>query len=210
MADYFIRPRFDATQKAIVLDVVDASGALVTAWGAVTLQLGKAPVTPGAQPGHALGQPVELREVRHRNDAGQIKYCVMLKSPDTDTAKTTDPDEFGGGGGVVAMKIKSVSTAYLTCRSWDGTTEGGTDVLVAKPPALRAAPSRDAAVLLDPPYEAGDVIYAAAADYSGVSGCDLVDLNVDARQWLVLTEGCDETGATKVAYFRRTDWEDPE
>jgi hypothetical protein len=30
-----------------------------------------------------------------------------------------------------------MSTDYIVCRSWDGTTEGSTDVKIAKPPKLR-------------------------------------------------------------------------
>lgn len=35
------------------------------------------------------------------------------------------------------MRVKSISNDYLTCRTWDGTTEGGSDILVARPPMLR-------------------------------------------------------------------------
>lgn len=47
----------------------------------------------------------------------------------------------GGGNGVgisaKRYRVKSVQGDYLTCRTWDGTTEGGNDVLIAKPPQLR-------------------------------------------------------------------------
>lgn len=47
----------------------------------------------------------------------------------------------GGGNGVgisaKRYRVKSVQGDYLTCRTWDGSTEGDTDVLVAKPPQLR-------------------------------------------------------------------------
>jgi len=38
---------------------------------------------------------------------------------------------------VQCMRVKSVQNNYLTCRTWDGTTEGGTDILVAKPYKVR-------------------------------------------------------------------------
>lgn len=41
------------------------------------------------------------------------------------------------GGGCFRFKLKSVSADYLTCRTWDGATEGGTDVYIAKAPKLR-------------------------------------------------------------------------
>lgn len=43
----------------------------------------------------------------------------------------------GGGGGAQRMRVKSVDGDYLTCRTWDGTTEGSYDIAVAKPPHLR-------------------------------------------------------------------------
>ena len=42
-----------------------------------------------------------------------------------------------GGSTATRLHVKSVQNDYLTCRTWDGTTEGGTDILVAKPPMLR-------------------------------------------------------------------------
>lgn len=40
-------------------------------------------------------------------------------------------------GGVSMYRVKTVYDDYLKCRSWDGTTEGSTDVYVAKPWELR-------------------------------------------------------------------------
>jgi hypothetical protein len=47
------------------------------------------------------------------------------------------PGKMLGGTISKRYRVKSVQGDYLTCRTWDGTTEGGTDVLVAKPPQLR-------------------------------------------------------------------------
>jgi hypothetical protein len=53
------------------------------------------------------------------------------------------------GGGVVTiaavapvqmLRLKSIQADYLTCRTWDGTTEGSTDILVAKSYKLSTAP----------------------------------------------------------------------
>lgn len=48
----------------------------------------------------------------------------------------------GGGGGVAAQQfvLVSVHGDYLTCHTWDGAAEGGTDVFVAKPYPLRRTP----------------------------------------------------------------------
>jgi hypothetical protein len=49
----------------------------------------------------------------------------------------------GGGGkgaapvGAQRFRVKSVASDYLTCHFWDGTTEAGSDVKIAKPPELR-------------------------------------------------------------------------
>lgn len=39
----------------------------------------------------------------------------------------------GGGATAQRMRVKSISDDYLTCRTWDGTTEGDDDIIVAKP-----------------------------------------------------------------------------
>lgn len=41
------------------------------------------------------------------------------------------------GGGATRYRVKSVEDDYTTCRTWDGSTEGASDVLIAKPPELR-------------------------------------------------------------------------
>lgn len=54
-----------------------------------------------------------------------------------------------GGGGVkdntpynvpIRMRVKSVGDDHLVCRTWDGTTEGTTDINVAKPFYLQKTP----------------------------------------------------------------------
>lgn len=45
--------------------------------------------------------------------------------------------QVSGGGGAERFRVKSVQGDYVTCRTWDGTTEGGTDIKIAKPPKLR-------------------------------------------------------------------------
>lgn len=47
----------------------------------------------------------------------------------------------GGGGGNQAKEyhLKSVQDDYLTCRTWNGTNEGSTDILIAKDPKNRTS-----------------------------------------------------------------------
>lgn len=43
----------------------------------------------------------------------------------------------GGGSQIATFRYKSMQDDYLVCRTWDWTTEGDTDVLIAKPYDLR-------------------------------------------------------------------------
>lgn len=48
------------------------------------------------------------------------------------------PASIAAAGGSASMfKLKSVQDDWVTCRSWDGTTEGATDTLIAKDPNNR-------------------------------------------------------------------------
>ena len=53
--------------------------------------------------------------------------------------KTLNPASAGGGAGMEArFRFKDDLGSSLRCRTWDGTTEGTTDVFIAKQPTLRA------------------------------------------------------------------------
>lgn len=43
----------------------------------------------------------------------------------------------GGGGALATYRLKSVQGDYITCRTWDGASDGPVDVLIAKPWRLR-------------------------------------------------------------------------
>lgn len=93
MATYNARIRLDAENKQIILDVVDASGNQVSAWGQIKLPLGKDPGTVGANPGTNLGQAIELRETRGCDPTtGDARYCIVLRSPWYETPLTSNPD----------------------------------------------------------------------------------------------------------------------
>lgn len=47
------------------------------------------------------------------------------------------PGSGGAPAGAVRYRLKSVQANYVTCRTWDGTNEGSTDVYIAKPARLR-------------------------------------------------------------------------
>ncbi len=86
------------------------------------------------------------------------------------------------------LRYKSMQDDHIVCRSWNGTTEGDTDILVAKPYYLRLSPfdgttnasgwlltyingqartasksgETDVSQSIDPPYAVNDLIYAIA------------------------------------------------
>lgn len=120
------------------------------------------------------------------------------------------PQAAGGGSAALQMRVKSVGNDTLTCRTWDGTDEGGEDVTVAKPYYLRRTPFHnttnadgwlltytsgaartatkasedDVDQVIDPPYASNDLIYVIApSGGTGVAGATLVDINADAREW---------------------------
>jgi hypothetical protein len=69
-------------------------------------------------------------------DAGQeAKFQPFIKNGITHYVLATA--SLDSGGGCFRFKLKSVQADYLTCRTWDGTTEGSTDIYIAKPPKLR-------------------------------------------------------------------------
>lgn len=60
-----------------------------------------------------------------------------LKISDTNAILLLPPAQPGGSGGQFLFRLKSVAANHLVCRTWDGTTEGTADVLVAKSFLLR-------------------------------------------------------------------------
>lgn len=76
----------------------------------------------------------------------------------------------GGGGGISKLKryrLKSVQGDYLTCRTWDGTTEGSTEVLIAKEYKHRNS-------LTAENIGGSAVTYTYAADPSDTTGMNVI------------------------------------
>lgn len=46
----------------------------------------------------------------------------------------------GGGGHTRQFRLRAVNHDHLVCRTWNGTSEGSADILVAKPHGLRKSP----------------------------------------------------------------------
>ena len=139
------------------------------------------------------------------------KKIVFPNASVTDSGSGTATVSFVSGG-VAQYRIKSVQGDYCTCRTWDGTTEGSTDVYVAKPYKLRNSitsatidgvsvsysytstvartatiSSTDEDQVIVPRYLSNDLIYAVTSNYTGVSvsgtPLTLIDINADGRAW---------------------------
>ena len=63
------------------------------------------------------------------SDCGVIKQMVQWWR-----GKAAPPIRIGGAeSGIARLRVKSVQDDHLVCRTWDGTTEGTSDIKVAKP-----------------------------------------------------------------------------
>jgi hypothetical protein len=88
-----VKARLDATNKQIILEVVDdTTGATVTTYGQVALKLGADPGTTPTSPETAMGQPLAIRETKGCDSGGSPVYCFMLRSPWVAAALTADPE----------------------------------------------------------------------------------------------------------------------
>jgi hypothetical protein len=74
---------------------------------------------------------------------------IVMKEGATNDALLTDANLIlqiksgsgsgSGSGGAVQLRYKSMQADYIVCRTWDGATEGSTDINIAKPYLLRAS-----------------------------------------------------------------------
>lgn len=82
------------SDKTFTVQVVDdATGAVVSSWGSVSLKLGAAPGSVVAGTFITMGKEIKLREtVGCDPTTGDPRYCVMLRSEWYVTALTSDPE----------------------------------------------------------------------------------------------------------------------
>lgn len=118
-----------------------------------------------------------------------------------------------GGSSLTLYRFKSNAADHIICRSWDGTTEGTIDVLIAKQPTIRnsvtsetlrgvpttysawdlTAQTRMASVggtiethYITPPFNVNDLIYAMPAKTlvsAGTPAAPLTLMDTSPRQW---------------------------
>jgi len=82
----------DATNKRIVLEVVDATtGVRDYTYGPIIIEVGALAGGTPANPGNSDGEIIMLRETKGCDADGNPQYCLMLRSEWYDTAKTSNP-----------------------------------------------------------------------------------------------------------------------
>jgi hypothetical protein len=142
------------------------------------------------------------------NRIGEVKYA------DGNTVWVVKTSSEGSQ--LKMYRLKSVQGDYITCREWDGTSEGTEDVSIAKHPEIRkpsTATLRGTAFTYTyaddqtrtsrrnsdnntitewviPPLEVNDLIFAADVDHTGVNGPDSTELKrifFSPRAWARVT-----------------------
>lgn len=121
-------------------------------------------------------------------------------------------DAAGGGppGESATVKMFKIQSSghgdnHIQCKEWNGTSEVGSSLPIAKPTLLREGvkpTSHDSAHTITLPYSTGDILFAIEpADGTGVSGVTWIDLNVDARMWGYELKFCDTGVAYKATFL---------
>jgi hypothetical protein len=82
----------DESTKEIFAQVTENDGTPVTAWGKISLKLGKNPGTYPSSPGTTMGLEIKLRETIGCDEEGEPAYCIMLRSEWYPVSLTTDPE----------------------------------------------------------------------------------------------------------------------
>jgi hypothetical protein len=195
---------------SLTVTEVDASPSIT----ATTLVFPNGSVTDngGGEAEIAFSSPLTVEEQDGTPSVANVNKIKFPNASVTDDTGGVVSVAFPAAGGVTQYRLKSVQGDYVTCRTWDGTTEGGTDVYIAKPMKLRNSitsatidgvsvtysytttvartatiSSVDEDQVIVPRYLADDLIYAISADYTSVSvsGTPLtkIDINADGRAW---------------------------
>lgn len=114
----------------LILDKIDSAGARLAAAGSFDLKLAE-----------IFTKAMSVRELKAKDANGNTIYFLLPRTAFYSAAVTGSPEELGGGGGasVSRYRVKSIQRNYLTCRTWDGSAEGATDICIAKPFKLRRA-----------------------------------------------------------------------
>lgn len=103
--------------------------------------------------------------------------CEIANGPSTSVHAPTFPEPgtiywrcYSRSGGPLMYRIKSVEDDYLVCRTWNGTSEGGSDVNVAKQYKLRTSISSENIFGTSHTYTYSNYASVTNVDGSGGSG----------------------------------------
>ena len=91
MPDVIVKLSLDADNNRFVAQVTDTSGTVLAGWGSIKLEVGLNPGGVPANPGTTMGKEIILRETKGCNDAGEPRYCMLLRSEWYTTAITSNP-----------------------------------------------------------------------------------------------------------------------
>jgi len=162
--------QIDAENEVIVLARLDpATGLPVADRPRLSLGLGDLAHATGAN------AKVVLRRWHMIDSVTGVKKRLYVPStrPESDTTEDGYSDETedvyltggGGGGGGRMVKMQEDMGDYLSCKSWNPTTEelGEVELNVAKPVEFRPS-----GVVVVQPYAVGDVLIALTVDHTGV------------------------------------------
>jgi hypothetical protein len=119
---------------------------------------------------------VALRNVR---GTGSVQTKLVPNQSLSILGTATGPRRNESGILAQRYKVKSEQDDYLTCRTWDGTIEGDTDIAVAKPPSLRGGTGY---------YTIADVIGIWAIQPL-IGGTGAVDGSANPVEWLDVSTG---------------------
>lgn len=140
-----------------------------------------------------------IRQSLIRSRIGSSQNARIYQTQQATFVNPVDTSSPGGGESTIVaqwFRVKTISFSFLTCRTWEGTTDGDTDIMVAKPQELRGNATRTVTVgsasgieSIFPPYLVNSLIYGlkpeGKTDVSGggVGFIEWIDANVDARRW---------------------------
>ena len=112
-------------------------------------------------------RPAKGRGIRHRHTSHGVVSSVKsskVAALDSSLAKQ--------------FKVTAISNDTITCRAWDGTNNGETDIVVAKPYRLRKTPWDGVTVS----YDFNGTIYSIAYSYLTTSGFRTAQVTVGTTQ----------------------------
>ncbi|HOJ76396.1 MAG TPA: hypothetical protein PLL65_20955 [Phycisphaerae bacterium] len=224
-----LEQRLGWTQQSLRRDQAGRSGSAAAAYGASSNLLSRdyfwaKIVGPASGQGNYYATPQMMTDAATFENWPDWSGSIVVRRPDGGSldANAIVPVRWEGqgsdgtdwfvvaasDGGAARLRYKSMGDNHLVCRTWNGTTEGTTDITVAKPYLLRESTTRtgytynytgdqartstktsDSSTedqVIVPEFVLNDQIWAISTDTGvtvGTTPVKYLDLNVDARAW---------------------------